>query len=425
MRRSWMLWMSTMGGRSSGRSGVFSSTSQGSSTGFASASASASTSTCLSTLRELLTSIQGREKSVLLKRVTVSSRDSEVCGATVPQLSSALCQQYLDLEQDSEKRAVFYELAVNAGPKFDLILELIDSISRSSRSTSEENTGIVLQRSSIRKLRETCKPKYEGLFETVLAEAEHCVGMNFLIALRQDLMAYIRLNSSDSAKNMVDSHTDIQALKDLDFDLQRMLAAWFSSGILELRRITFDRTPASIIETIARKEAVHPISDLDDLKQRLGKNRRCYAFFHPSLPNEPLVFIHVALLPIVAESMTEIKNSSINGGDPNPACAIFYSINSTQKGLSGVELGTFLIKRVCSMLHGDYPGLKTFCTLSPIPNFRKWLKSKLLVSGKFADETLLSEVEKLNIATVLNCTKDDVQKAFLFIVRDNQWINDP
>ena len=150
---------------------------------------------------------------------------------------------------------------------------------------------------------------------------------------------------------------------------------------LELRRITYEATPASIIEIIARKESVHPIRDLQDLRTRLsGPTRRCFAFFHPSLPNEPLVFVHVALLPRMPESMEELESlTSSSGSRSNDViqAAIFYSINNTQKGLSGVDLGAFLIKRVVEVLKQEFSTLRTFATLSPLPNFRMWFKHKV------------------------------------------------
>ena len=424
MKRSWMVWMSTVGGRTGTRGEIFCTASSSGGRRMSSDAVSdmgTSTSPCLGTLRNLLASIQRRKNTMLWTHEAISSSYvDKTYDMSVPKLSSALCEQYLDISvrnEESQKRAFFYELAVNAGPDISSVTDLINSFQKVGLS-SEEHLGLDLNSTQIRKLRQTCKPEYEGLFETVLAEAEHCIGMRFLITLRADLINYIRLHTSDALEGL----SDTKVLKNLDLDLQQMLAAWFSSGILELKRITFDGTSASIIETIARKESVHPISNLDDLKQRLGKNRRCYAFFHPSLPNEPLVFIHVALLPVIAKSMVDIdKFTSSESEGQDSSCAVFYSINSTQKGLNGVELGTFLIKRVCSMLQQDNPNLSTFCTLSPMPNFRKWFEAKLFGSGKFADETFLTDIEQINIAKVLNCHENDIAPELMSALESNKW----
>ncbi|GMH71986.1 hypothetical protein TrRE_jg7569 [Triparma retinervis] len=191
-------------------------------------------------------------------------------------------------------------------------------------------------------------------------------------------------------KTIVSIRSDVRTLKsenrgldELDFNMRAQLSNWFSAGILELRRITYDSTPASIIETIAKKESVHPLQSLEDLRSRLGGGRRCFGFFHPSLPDEPLVFIHCALVPTMASTMQEIHNHT-GTESSDPAAAIFYSINSTQPGLAGVDLGNFLIKRVAAQLATEFPSLDTFATLSPVPRFRRWFLNKTSQEGKFA-----------------------------------------
>ena len=148
----------------------------------------------------------------------------------------------------------------------------------------------------------------------------------------------------------------------------------------ELRRITYETTAASIIEIIAKKESVHPIRDLQDLRFRLSnENRRCFAFFHPTLPNKPMVFVHVALSHTMPQTMEELDYSK--SSSTTSKAAIFYSINNTHKGLSGVDLGTFLIKRVVEVLKQEFSSLEIFSTLSPLPNFRMWFKRKVLRSS--------------------------------------------
>ncbi|RHZ42444.1 hypothetical protein DYB26_002291, partial [Aphanomyces astaci] len=123
-----------------------------------------------------------------------------------------------------------------------------------------------------------------------------------------------------------------------------------------------------------RYEAVHPVGTIIELKRRLGRGRRCFAFFHPSVPDEPLVFVHVALVPRLADSMTYIKEATEQLADEHEAnAAIFYSISSTQPGLQGVDLGNFLIKQVAKRLQEDLPNISVYSTLSPIPGFTAWL----------------------------------------------------
>jgi hypothetical protein len=147
--------------------------------------------------------------------------------------------------------------------------------------------------------------------------------------------------------------------------------------VLKLQRITYEETPASIIEQIALREAVHPLQSLQDLRTRLGPGRRCFAFFHPALPNKPLVFVHVALLDRIPKSMSDLQYASADS-EQKATCATFYSITNNEAGLAGVDLGNHLIKSVVQVLQDEFPTLQTFCTLSPIPKFRNWLESKLV-----------------------------------------------
>ncbi|CAN0256118.1 unnamed protein product [Discosporangium mesarthrocarpum] len=157
----------------------------------------------------------------------------------------------------------------------------------------------------------------------------------------------------------------------------------------------------------SRYEAVHPVRSLSELKERLGQGRRCFAFLHPCVPGEPLVFVHVALLPEMARGMGQIREKKAegregvngDGGEDEARWAIFYSITATQKGLKGVQLGNFLIKRVVKQLREELPQVESFATLSPIPSFRTWLTNKakqraaLGKGSKFSEDPLLSPTE--------------------------------
>ncbi|MCB1745410.1 MAG: malonyl-CoA decarboxylase family protein, partial [Gammaproteobacteria bacterium] len=175
-------------------------------------------------------------------------------------------------------------------------------------------------------------------------------------------------------------------LRPLDQDLLRLLSAWFDVGFLELRRITWD-TSAALLEKLIAYEAVHEIQSWQDLKNRLADDRRCFAFFHPNMPDEPLIFVEVALVNGIAENVQTLLDESAPRGDPATAdTAIFYSISNCQPGLAGVSFGNFLIKRVASELSQSLPRLKTFATLSPIPGFSRWLKSRLAEHAASGEE---------------------------------------
>lgn len=206
-------------------------------------------------------------------------------------------------------------------------------------------------------------------------------GLKFLVDMRAELLS--RLDSDP-------------ALAGLEQDLRRLLSSWFDVGLLAMTRITWD-SPASLLEKLVAYEAVHEVRSWQDLKNRLESDRRCFAFFHPRMPDEPLIFIQVALVNGLAGNVNRLLDETEPQGDPQSAdTAIFYSISNAQQGLRGISLGNFLIKKVVDDLSHELPNLKTFSTLSPIPGFCGWLDS-LLAKG---EPRLLSaaEHEKLRAA---------------------------
>lgn len=187
-------------------------------------------------------------------------------------------------------------------------------------------------------------------------------GVKFLVDMRAQLLPLAR-KSYD--------------LKGLESDLKGLLMSWFDVGFLELKRLTWS-SPAVVLEKIIAYEAVHTIHGWDDLKNRLDSDRRLYAFFHPRMRNEPLIFVEVALVNGMAGHIQPLLDTDAPVQDPAEAdAAIFYSINNAQRGLDGISFGNFLIKKVVEELSHEFPNLKTFATLSPIPGFRKWLDTTL------------------------------------------------
>jgi malonyl-CoA decarboxylase len=183
-------------------------------------------------------------------------------------------------------------------------------------------------------------------------------GMRFLIEMRTQWLPELKKD---------------RRLLALDAELEALLSTWFDVAFLELRRISWD-SPASLLEKLIRYEAVHDIKGWMDLKNRLDSDRRCYGFFHAKLPDEPLIFVEVALGDEMAASITPLLDEQASVHDLKAATtAIFYSISNTQAGLRGVGFGDSLIKRVVETLKAELPKLKVFATLSPIPSFRAWL----------------------------------------------------
>ena len=183
-------------------------------------------------------------------------------------------------------------------------------------------------------------------------------GIRFLVNLRDDMLSHLK---SD------------KRLQALDVEMEYMFSTWFDVGFLDLRRISWD-SPASLIEKLIKYEAVHDIKGWSDVKNRLDSDRRCYGFFHPRLPNEPLIFVEVALVDDMSACITPLLDEAADTADLDKATtAIFYSISNTQGGLRGVSFGDSLIKHVVDTLKSEFPRLRTFATLSPIPGFRSWL----------------------------------------------------
>jgi len=186
----------------------------------------------------------------------------------------------------------------------------------------------------------------------------HPQGILFLVNLRAEMQPQLKAD---------------KRLLALDVEMEYMFSTWFDVGFLELRRISWD-SPASLVEKLIKYEAVHDIRSWADVKNRLDSDRRCYGFFHPRLPGEPLIFVEVALIKDMAASITPLLDESAAPADLDRATtAIFYSISNTQVGLRGVSFGDSLIKRVVERLHEEFPRLRTFATLSPIPGLRGWL----------------------------------------------------
>ena len=171
----------------------------------------------------------------------------------------------------------------------------------------------------------------------------------------------------------------------IDADMAHLLGSWFNRGFLSLQRIDW-RTPALVLEKLMQYEAVHEIQGWRDLRRRLESDRRCFAFFHPALPDEPIIFIEVALTKGMSEKVQPLLDPDSPVVDPAGAdTAVFYSITNCQEGLRGISFGNFLIKQVAEDLGREFPRLKTFATLSPIPGFRKWLADTAATHAELAE----------------------------------------
>jgi len=230
-------------------------------------------------------------------------------------------------------------------------------------------------------------------------------GMKFLVDLRATLL--------EAGKS--DPH-----LAALEADLKYLLANWFDLSFLELQRIDWS-SPASLLERLVGYEAVHEIRSWRDLKNRLDSDRRCYAFFHPRMKFEPLIFVEVALVEGLADNVQHLLDPKAPLLDPRQVdTAIFYSISNCQRGLAGISFGNFLIKQVVEVLSGEFRNLKNFATLSPIPGFRAWLDERLAATGT----PLLPEEEEANLLKALP-GQTDARAAIAAALKRRGWHRDP
>ncbi|GAB2301059.1 hypothetical protein Dimus_035095 [Dionaea muscipula] len=239
-------------------------------------------------------------------------------------------------------------------------------------------------------LRHVLKPTYEVLFERLNT---HPGGLKFLSILRADILSIIE-------------DENIPSLRTVDSFLKEKLITWLSPAALELHHITWD-DPASLLEKIVAYEAVHPISSLIDLKRRLGVGRRCFGYLHPAIPGEPLIFIEVALMKTMAQTIQEVLWDDPPQPESDATCALFYSISSAQPGLAGINLGKFLIKRVIELVKRDMPHISTFATLSPIPGYMRWLLSKLTTQLKLA-EAETSDISNLSKESAASAFRENI-----------------
>jgi malonyl-CoA decarboxylase len=300
-----------------------------------------------------------------LIRTCLEARGGEISAL---RRAAALGQMYLTLDEEGRRR--FLELLAR---DFAVDREAVRQAALELHGASTEEEALAAEE----KLREALVSPRLRLLKQFNALPQ---GIKFLVDLRSDLLR----------------HTGADAvLKSLDTELQRLLATWFDVGFLELRHITWD-SPAALLEKLISYEAVHEIHSWQDLRNRLESDRRCYAFFHPGMPEEPLIFVEVALVSGISGSIQALLDESIPEMNPHRAdTAIFYSISNTQKGLLGISFGHFLIKRVADDLSHEFPNIVTFATLSPIPGFGKWLAGVL--SGE-SEDVLVEEMREATAA---------------------------
>jgi malonyl-CoA decarboxylase len=331
------------------------------------------------------------EDASRLHQQMLSSLDGRAGGVTARARAADLGRTYLALDPAGRER-FFRLLAREFDVDHDEIKrrceELIKAPEPAERSAAE-----VALRDALEPPRITLLRQFNALPE----------GVKFLVDRRAEL---IDLGRRDPL------------LSGLEGDLKRLLANWFDIGFLELKRITWE-SPAALLEKLMVYEAVHEIRGWTDLKNRLDADRRCFAFFHPRMPDEPLIFVEVALVSGMSGDIHALLDETAPIGDPQAAdAAIFYSISNCQRGLAGISFGDFLIKRAVDALAIELPRIKIFATLSPVSGFRAWLERE----ARAAPDGLLLPAER----TALDSLGEEAPPGDLLALLDHEgWDSDP
>lgn len=341
--------------------------------------------------RELLAGSNHRDK-----KQTLASLCNELCTSKGEAMGTAIAHEVVKAYRtltDTERLDFFYLLYNEFSADPEAIIRCAEDYKR------------VPDRAHYKALNNAIEAPRQHLFRRINMAPQ---GTATLIQMRRDLLGLLK------------KHPDFAVI---DEDLKHLLISWFNRGFLTLEQISW-RTPAHILEKLIAYEAVHEMRGWDDLRRRLADDRRCFAFFHPALEDEPLIFVEVALVkgmagnvqelladPAVApDDLTVSTKKSLNGKTVNGKTvngnggkteefdtAIFYSISNCQEGLKGISFGNFLIKQVVLELRKEFEQLKQFATLSPIPGFRRWLDRELKqTSSEVIDSEDRKQLQMLN-----------------------------
>jgi malonyl-CoA decarboxylase len=289
---------------------------------------------------------RGARDAAALRRLheTCATLLSERGAANSVKFAELAIERYVALDEDG--RAGFFGLlAERFGPEAERVLAC-------AKAYAGERSA-----DNLKRLFAAVEPPRQELLRRI-NRGPHATAA--LVRMRIDLLKSMK------------THPELAAV---DADFTHLFASWFSPGFLELARVDWS-SPASLLEQIIRHEAVHAVRDWDDLRRRLEPDRRCFAFLHPALPGELLIFVEVALLDDMPDAIGPlIEGEAAAAGSSSARCAVFYSISNCQPGLRGVSLGNFLIKRVCEILRRENPSVRRYCTLSPMPGFGAWIRA--------------------------------------------------
>lgn len=264
---------------------------------------------------------------------------SETASLAVAELLVRRCQNL----KSSERLTFLYYLQSNMGPQRSLVDPAVEAY-RSDRSDA-----------ALYRLVQAVEPRRQALFRAMNMATG---GTWAVMSMRADVLDLLR---------------DHPTLSPVEADLLHVLSSWFSRGFITMDKVDW-HSPGAVLERLITYEAVHEIRGWADLRRRLEADRRCFGFFHPAIPDEPLIFIEVALTAGIPNNIGDVIDAPFDSAsDVVPDTATFYSITNCQVGLRGIQLGNLLIKQVVHQLESELPHVRTFATLSPVPGFARWL----------------------------------------------------
>jgi len=343
---------------------------------------------------------------------------------SVPATVSRVCQEY-QLQYSTLNRERERKYLLELAPKTKIDKVAVQSAAEKYLKTVQkpDGKGEKLQE----ELRTALEPPINKLFSRI---GQTRGGVKFLVDMRKDVLT--------AMKELDKGSMEFKNLQELSKNLKNLLSLWISVGFMSTQRVTWD-SPSSLLEKISEYEAVHPLRNWTDLKNRVGSYRRVFVYTHPCMEGEPLVVLHVALTKQISSSMSEVlkdpravKNVVQHSPEQlffdqeddleNINTAIFYSITSTQAGLQGIELGTHLIKQAVALLKREIPSLQRFSTLSPIPGFRTWLMLEITRHIRDGAPSPLASSE-VQILSKIQADKTQSTEEYLQnILKSGNWV---
>ncbi|XP_050391451.1 malonyl-CoA decarboxylase, mitochondrial isoform X2 [Patella vulgata] len=351
------------------------------------------------------------------------------------------CKEFLSYygQLTPEDKGMFLTLL---SEKYGVNQDNVTRVAQSVAMSQERGEAVLL--STQERLRNTLLPRYQQLFRQI---GRIDGGVKFLVDLRADVISR-QLNST--------SEIAVAYYRALNTSLRELLSLWFAVGFLNLQRVTW-MSPCDMVQKISEYEAVHPIRNWTDLKRRVGPYRRCFVFTHNSMPHEPVVVLHTALTQEISSSIhsiihspgfwpggvkkeptdstlspptNDVSSPNMEKEDPNQiSAAVFYSITSTLKGLQGVELGNYLIKKVVHEVQQEFDHIKQFSSLSPIPGFKEWLITDLnqsihaKVIGEDFGKEFITDSEQSFLQPYMNSSHSCVLELLKDFVQSNTWVS--